>query len=98
MEIKDKKGSENLVADHLSKLEYIMKEEDKREVEERKFPDEQLFMVNIVENSPWYVDYVNYIVAKTIPWDISSHQRSSSLKCAITTGMSPFFSSIAQMA
>ena len=75
MEIRDKKGSENLVADHLSRLEYIMKEENKREVEEKKFPDEQLFMVNVVENTPWYADYVNYIVAKIIPWELSSHQR-----------------------
>ena len=76
-----------------------MKEENKREVEEKKFPDEQLFMVNVVENTPWYADYVNYIVAKIIPWECHiTKERNSSLKFVITTGMSLFFLSIMQMA
>ena len=54
-----------------------MKEENKREVVEKNFPDEQLFMVNVVENTPWYADYVNFIVAKIIPWELSSHQRKN---------------------
>ena len=54
IEIKDKKGSENVVADHLSRLE-----RDKPEMSidiNEIFPDEQIFGVEIV---PWYADIVN---------------------------------------
>ena len=39
LEIKDKKGSDNVVADHLSRLERPTKEERGTEIEEN-FPDE----------------------------------------------------------
>ena len=39
LEIKDKKGSDNVVADHLSRLESPTKEERGTEIEEN-FPDE----------------------------------------------------------
>ena len=39
MEIKDKKGSENVVADHLSRLEITKEEKRGKEVQEN-FPDE----------------------------------------------------------
>ena len=41
MEIKDKRGNENVVADHLSCLEPDKGIEDRTEIEE-SFPDEQL--------------------------------------------------------
>ena len=31
------------------------------------FPDEQLAVINVSCNNPWYADYANYIVAKYIP-------------------------------
>ena len=47
--IKDKKGSENLVADHLSRQ--VNEEVTLKELEIRdEFPDESLFMVN---ERPW---------------------------------------------
>ncbi|XP_071924761.1 uncharacterized protein [Coffea arabica] len=55
MEIKDKKGSENLVADHLSRLEYIPIN-DQVPIQEN-FPDE--FVLAIV-NSPWHKTSLPY--------------------------------------
>ena len=42
LEIKDKKGSDNVIADHLSRLEKPTKDERGTGIEEN-FPDEQLF-------------------------------------------------------
>ena len=42
LEIKDKKGSDNMIVDHLSRLEKTTKEERRIEIEEN-FPDEQLY-------------------------------------------------------
>ncbi|XP_022856556.1 uncharacterized protein LOC111377665 [Olea europaea var. sylvestris] len=56
LEIKDKKGSENVVADHLSRLEDTEQEETV-EINEI-FPDEQIFGVM---EAPWYADIVNYL-------------------------------------
>ena len=44
MEIKDKRGSENVVADHLSCLEFDKGIEDCTEIEE-SFPNEQLLVM-----------------------------------------------------
>ena len=63
MEIKDKKGTENLVADHLSRLEGPIKEVQIND----DFPDEQLLEIEDVKPMPWFTDYVNYLVAKVIP-------------------------------
>ena len=45
-EIKDKKGSDNVIDDHLSRLEKTTEEEKGREIEEN-FPNEQLFMLSV---------------------------------------------------
>ena len=44
LEIKDKKGSDNVIADHLSRLERITEEEKEIEIAEN-FLDDQLFML-----------------------------------------------------
>ncbi|XP_071902737.1 uncharacterized protein [Coffea arabica] len=61
VEIKDKKGSENLVADHLSRLEYIPIK-DQVPIQEN-FPDK---FVLALRNSPWYADFANYLVSGEI--------------------------------
>ncbi|XP_056161225.1 uncharacterized protein LOC130135637 [Syzygium oleosum] len=70
LEIKDKKGKENLVADHLSRL-------PNAPVEERpildEFPDEVLFSVKT--ETPWYADYVNFLVSKVLPSELTYQQR-----------------------
>ena len=50
LEIKDKKGSDNVIADYLSKLEKTTKEEKGSEIAEN-FPNEQLFMLSV--QTPW---------------------------------------------
>ena len=52
LEIKDKKGTENLVADHLSRLEGAS---DEVQVND-DFPDEQLFAIEDKRAIPWFVD------------------------------------------
>ncbi|CAL9029388.1 unnamed protein product [Prunus brigantina] len=71
LEIKDKKGSENVVADHLSRLLHD-KEENKLPLSEN-FPDEQLFAIDL--QLPWYADIVNYITTKVFPPGMSSQER-----------------------
>ena len=63
LEIKDKKGTENLVVDHLSRLEGPINEVQIND----NFPDEQLLAMLEVSPVPWFADYVNYLVAKVIP-------------------------------
>ena len=63
LEIKDKKGTENLVADHLSRLEEPSKEIHNNE----DFPDEQLLVIEDKKPVPWLADLVNYLVAKVLP-------------------------------
>ena len=62
LEFKDKKGTENVVADHLSRLYFdtIMKRLPLNE----SFPDEQLMSVDVL---PWYADIVNYLVTGQLP-------------------------------
>ena len=71
LEIKDKKGIENTVADHLSRMH------SEREVTlpiNEFFPDESLWSVN-KEDWPWYADIVNYLCSKQLPPDYSSQQK-----------------------
>ncbi|XP_076900493.1 uncharacterized protein LOC143554673 [Bidens hawaiensis] len=64
VEIRDKKGSENVVADHLSRLVGQEEEEkDERAINE-SIPDEKLFSVSTF---PWYADIINFLVADIIP-------------------------------
>ena len=57
MEFKDKKGTENVVADHLSCLHFDKITEPL--ILNELFPDEQLMSVEVL---PWYADIVNYLV------------------------------------
>ena len=63
VEIKDKKGTKNLVADHLSRLEGARDDVPVND----KFRDEKLFAIENKREVPWFADYVNYLVAKVIP-------------------------------
>ena len=59
LEIKDKKGCDNVIVDHLSRVERDEKEEEEVGLTEN-FPDEQLFL-------PWYADIVNYLACGIVP-------------------------------
>ena len=67
LEIKDKKGTKNLFADHLSRLEGPRDEVHVND----NFLDKQLLVIEDTEPVPWFADYVNYLVAKVIPPDFS---------------------------
>ncbi|CAN6544902.1 unnamed protein product [Malus baccata var. baccata] len=69
IEIWDKKGSENVVADHLSRM--VHNEESLPILE--TFPDEQLLSIKV--SAPWYADIVNFLVSKRIPCEFTRHQR-----------------------
>ena len=71
LEIKDKKGTENLVANHLSRLEGPR---DEVQVND-DFPYEQLLEIEDTKPTPWFADYVNYLVAKVIPSEFSYQQK-----------------------
>ncbi|XP_062103786.1 uncharacterized protein LOC133814898 [Humulus lupulus] len=74
MEIRDKKGTEILVVDHLSRLEKGEKPNEKDVQIDENFPDEQLFSIESDEKLAWFTDYVNYLVAKVVPLDMSWQQ------------------------
>ena len=61
--IKDKKGVENVVADHLSRLE-LKNDTDILPIREA-FPDENLSAV--LSHTPWYADIANYLVSRQVP-------------------------------
>ncbi|KAM1255941.1 hypothetical protein ACFX2G_030716 [Malus domestica] len=69
IEIRDKKGSENVVADHLSRM--VHNEESLPILE--TFPDEQLLSIKV--SAPWYADIVNFLVSKRIPSEFTRHLR-----------------------
>ncbi|KAJ0586830.1 putative nucleotidyltransferase, Ribonuclease H [Helianthus annuus] len=64
LEIRDKKGCENVVADHLSRIP-LEGVDDPSEINER-FPDEHLLAVSTYV-APWYAHYVNYLAKGAMP-------------------------------
>ncbi|KAG9453364.1 hypothetical protein H6P81_006268 [Aristolochia fimbriata] len=61
IEIKDKKGAENVVADHLSRLEA----ENQEEKVSKLFPDELICQVKI-SKVPWFADIANFVCNKWV--------------------------------
>ncbi|CAL2256441.1 unnamed protein product [Prunus armeniaca] len=78
LDIKDKKGTKNVVADHLSRL---VQEGGDLPINE-SFPDDQLFSI---EQLPWYADIVNYLAQKYIPknWDKQQRKRFQVVKIGL---------------
>ncbi|KAM1113990.1 hypothetical protein ACFX2B_046034 [Malus domestica] len=75
IEIRDKKGVENVVADHLSRMVH----KEASPISET-FPDEQLMSIQVSE--PWYADLVNYLVTKQVPSTLNKFQRDKLKKDA----------------
>ncbi|GKD77383.1 reverse transcriptase domain-containing protein [Tanacetum coccineum] len=79
IENKDKKEAENLVADHLSRLENPhMEVLTEMEIAD-EFPDEHLMVLRskFKDDEPWYADFVNYIIGKVVPpnWTFEKRKR-----------------------
>ena len=68
LEIKNKKGSENSVADHLSRLHNTSSSEICD-----TFPNEHL--LTVVTKVPWFAHIINYLVTKSIPDYWNTHQK-----------------------
>ena len=63
LEIKDKKGSDNVIGDHLSRVERNKVKEEETRIKEN-FPDEQLFQLSF--QMAWYADIVNYLACGVV--------------------------------
>ena len=70
MEIRDKKDSENVVADHLSRLENLDEKDDEESSIKAEFPYEYLYSLNL-SSTHWYADYANYLASEIIPSNLS---------------------------
>ena len=68
LEIKDKKGFENVVPDHLSRLEGY--EQLRQENINDEFPDALLLAVQHFSAS-WFVDIANYLACGVLPQEFS---------------------------
>ena len=68
LEIRDKKGSENSVADHLSRLHVS----GTRHISD-SFPDEHLLVVS--SHTPWFAHIVNFLVTGLIPEHWNRHRK-----------------------
>ncbi|GJU76112.1 putative reverse transcriptase domain-containing protein [Tanacetum coccineum] len=81
IEIKDKKGTENLATNHLSRLENPGLEELNEDTIQDNFPDEHLMVIKLknTETDPWYADYVNFLVSKIIPQHLTYYLRKKIL-------------------
>ena len=67
-EIKDKRGSDNVIADHLSRLEKPSEDERGTEIEEN-FPEKHIFQVPVQVS--WYANIVNYLACGIIPQEFN---------------------------
>ncbi|GJW94408.1 reverse transcriptase domain-containing protein [Tanacetum coccineum] len=79
--IQDKKGAENISADHLSRLENP--HQDKLENKEitKTFPLETLGSVALhVDSTPWFADFANYHAGNFIVKGMSSQQKNKFFK------------------
>ncbi|GKA44125.1 reverse transcriptase domain-containing protein [Tanacetum coccineum] len=81
VEIRDKKGAENLAADHLSRLENPHQDKlENKEITET-FPLETLGSVALrVDSTPWFADFANYHAGNFIVKGMSSQQKNKFFK------------------
>jgi len=73
LEICDRSGAHNLVADHLSRIEHAFEDSPIRDV----FLNDHLYILYIISNSfptPWFANIVNYLVASILPSLVSKAQ------------------------
>ncbi|KAI3734462.1 hypothetical protein L6452_13931 [Arctium lappa] len=75
LEIVDRKGVENQVADHLSRLEGVISSGGSHDINEI-FPDEQILAIQHFrgETHPWYADIANYLASGLRPYNLSKQQ------------------------
>ncbi|GJV91390.1 reverse transcriptase domain-containing protein [Tanacetum coccineum] len=77
--IRDKKGSENLAADHLSRLENPHKDVLENKYINEHFPLETLGAI-ASESTPWFADYANYHAGNFIIKGMTTQQKKKFFK------------------
>ncbi|GJR61063.1 reverse transcriptase domain-containing protein [Tanacetum coccineum] len=77
--IRDKKGSENLAADHLSRLENPHKDVLENKDINEHFPLETLGVISS-ESTPWFADYANYHAGNFIIKGMTTQQKRKFFK------------------
>jgi len=93
IEIRDKKGSENVVANHLSRLTVDFNEDDVPIAE--TFPNEQLMHISQTP-TPSFANIVNYLVTGQMPSHWPKHDKSKLLaEVKHFFGMIPIYSNTA---
>ncbi|GJX50579.1 reverse transcriptase domain-containing protein [Tanacetum coccineum] len=81
LEIQDKKGAENLAADHLSRLENPHQNEFENKEITETFPLETLGSVALRDDStPWFADFANYHAGNFIVKGMSTQQKNKFFK------------------
>ncbi|GJY00020.1 reverse transcriptase domain-containing protein [Tanacetum coccineum] len=80
--IRDKKGAENLAADHLSRLENPHQSELEKKEITKTFPLETLGMVTFRgdASTPWFADFANYHAGNFVVKGMSSQQKKKFFK------------------
>nr|GEV50943.1 hypothetical protein [Tanacetum cinerariifolium] len=73
IEMKDRKGTENVAADHLFRIENDETSDDS-EVDDN-FPGETLMEI-ITKDEPWFADFANYLVGDIIPKGMTYQQKN----------------------
>ncbi|GJU40709.1 putative reverse transcriptase domain-containing protein [Tanacetum coccineum] len=74
IEIKDRKGTENVAADHLSRIENDEISDDSKVND--NFPVETLMEIN-TKDEPWFTDFANYLVGDIIPKGMTYQQKNN---------------------
>jgi len=74
LEIRDKKGIDNLVVDHLSRIEQDKSKSEESPIDD-EFPDEYLMALDTYK-TPWYADFVNFLACGVFPPDFFIKKRS----------------------
>ncbi|GKF23912.1 hypothetical protein Tco_0076234, partial [Tanacetum coccineum] len=74
IEIKDKKGTENVAAGHLSRIENDETGDDS-DVDDN-FPGETLLEIT-TKDEPWFADFANYLACDVIPKGMTYQQKKN---------------------
>nr|GEU34874.1 reverse transcriptase domain-containing protein [Tanacetum cinerariifolium] len=77
--IRDKKGTENLAADHLSRLENPHKDVFENKDINENFPLDTLGKISSI-STPWFADFANFHVGNFITKGMSSQQKKKFFK------------------
>ena len=73
IEIKDKKGDDNVAADHLSRIEKQDGDDEELEINDY-FPEEILMEIHS-DNEPWFADFANFLVGKVLRKNMTYQQK-----------------------